>query len=439
MKLRSLAIPFTFLLACSTMSSGSRTPAGEAQHGGGAVTQAAVGARSPAELERLLADYDRLPPDSAERAPLAAAIDQVAGQRYATVSRLFWYDDLGAAKAAARASGKPILSLRMLGRLDEDLSCANSRFFRTTLYPDVAVAKLLHERFVLHWSSERNVPRVTVDFGDGRTIQSTVTGNSAHYVLDADGRLIDVLPGLYSPKVFQRELEVSLTVAAALAGKRGPDRTALLVAHHREQLQAMNARWGALPAIVMLNGTPQIMDKAAMAKHAALAQRATVSKARIEVPILQTVDLGVDPGQLPTDIALWVLIYGQLMGNATDATDGKLATVIDTRSRHLVDSMLAVSTTGERLDAGARAAIIDKLEESIAGDTAINEVRLRPQVRAHLIEQLERGDATFAEVNAWVYANVFHTPAEDQWMGLLPRDTFTGLPGGVVATVAPGR
>ncbi len=54
-----------------------------------------------------------------------------------------------------------------MGRLDEDLSCANSRFFRTTLYPDAAVADLLRDKFVLHWSSERDVPRVTVDFGDG--------------------------------------------------------------------------------------------------------------------------------------------------------------------------------------------------------------------------------------------------------------------------------
>ena len=35
----------------------------------------------------------------------------------------------------------------MLGRLDEELSCANSRYFRTTLYTNAEVSALLRERF----------------------------------------------------------------------------------------------------------------------------------------------------------------------------------------------------------------------------------------------------------------------------------------------------
>lgn len=92
----------------------------------------AVDAAGPAELERLLARHDALPAGP-DRDALAAAIDALAGQRHAVHSRLFWHRDLGAAKAVAAASGKPILSLRMLGRLDEELSCANSRFFRVVL------------------------------------------------------------------------------------------------------------------------------------------------------------------------------------------------------------------------------------------------------------------------------------------------------------------
>src|SRR5687767_532768 len=49
----------------------------------------------------------------------SAAIDAVAGQKDAYASRLYWYTDLDAAKATAQREGKPILSLRMLGRLDE--------------------------------------------------------------------------------------------------------------------------------------------------------------------------------------------------------------------------------------------------------------------------------------------------------------------------------
>jgi len=62
------------------------------------------------------------------------------------------------------------LSLRLLGRLDEDLSCANSRFFRISLYLNTEVSKLLRDRFILYWQSVRPAPRVTIDFGGGRKL-----------------------------------------------------------------------------------------------------------------------------------------------------------------------------------------------------------------------------------------------------------------------------
>jgi hypothetical protein len=160
----------------------------------------ALRARGPAAHEALLARLDAAV--GADRAPLAAALDRVAAQRDADVSRLYWYTDLEEAKRAAAGRGKPILSLRLLGRLDDELSCANSRFFRTTLYPNERVSKALRERFVLHWSSEREAPLVTIDFRDGRKVQRTVTGNSLHYVLDPQGRVLDAIPGLYTPEAF---------------------------------------------------------------------------------------------------------------------------------------------------------------------------------------------------------------------------------------------
>ena len=63
---------------------------------------------------------------------LRTALDEVSGQRDCHASRLFWYTDFDQAKAAAKREGKPILSLRLLGKLTDEYSCANSRFFRTT-------------------------------------------------------------------------------------------------------------------------------------------------------------------------------------------------------------------------------------------------------------------------------------------------------------------
>src|SRR5690349_11803443 len=106
------------VLLALALFQGHRTPAGE--------DVAGLRAEGPAALDRLLARYGARP-GGPEKEDLERTIDAVAAQRYATFSRLYWYTDLAAAEAAARASGRPILSLRMLGRLDEDYSCANSR------------------------------------------------------------------------------------------------------------------------------------------------------------------------------------------------------------------------------------------------------------------------------------------------------------------------
>ncbi|MFI5121041.1 MAG: hypothetical protein ACHQM4_11540 [Thermoanaerobaculia bacterium] len=149
----------------------------------------------------------RSEPSRPEWERLRAALDAVARQRDAAWSGLYWHTDLTAAKAAAAKEGKPILSLRLLGNLDEELSCANSRFFRTALYANAAISNELRSNWILQWESVRPVPKITIDFGDGRKLERTITGNSLHYVLSAGGALVDVLPGLWGPKDFLREIQ----------------------------------------------------------------------------------------------------------------------------------------------------------------------------------------------------------------------------------------
>ena len=161
--------------------------------------------RGPAGLQALMTQYageirahianpSAAPDEQWQR--IATALDTVAQQKNSYIAGLYWHTDLDSAKKASAASGKPILSLRLLGKLTDEFSCANSRFFRTVLYPNAAVSDVLRERFVLHWESVRPVPTVTIDFGDGRKLERTLTGNSIHYILDSQARPIDALPGL---------------------------------------------------------------------------------------------------------------------------------------------------------------------------------------------------------------------------------------------------
>jgi hypothetical protein len=171
---------------------------------------AALRDAGPAGLQTLIDKYPSA----------AAAIDAVAKQKDASVSRLYWYTDFEKACAAAKASGKPILSLRLLGNLDEEFSCANSRFFRTVLYANREVADTLRQNFILHWKSVRPAPKITIDFGDGRVMERTVTGNSIHYVLDSDGRVVDAIPGLFGPKTFLKVLSAAEQQAKRRDGLR---------------------------------------------------------------------------------------------------------------------------------------------------------------------------------------------------------------------------
>ncbi len=71
---------------------------------------------------------------------LSKVLDRVSQQKDSYLSGLYWYTDFAKAQDAARATNKPILSLRLLGKLSEEFSCANSRFFRTVLYSNQEVS-----------------------------------------------------------------------------------------------------------------------------------------------------------------------------------------------------------------------------------------------------------------------------------------------------------
>lgn len=232
------------------------------------------------------------------------ALDAVCAQRDAHATLLYWFTDLPAAIAEARRTQRPILSLRLLGRLDEELSCANSRFFRKSLYVDPAINRTLRERFVLHWASVRPVPKVTIEFGNGKTLVKTLTGNSAHLVLDAGGRVVDALPGLFSPEVFAQ----LLARAHAMAGE---DRRRLPILHRRELERPVVARRAPTPRAFAAS-------MIAPAKHA------------VELPVLRNVTMDVD-ADTRTNLELHAQVH-QLFAAGMDWT---IEQVVDWMYREL--------------------------------------------------------------------------------------------------------
>ena len=373
-----------------------------------------VRAGGPAALEQLLAKYDRMQP-GAERDELAQQIDQVAAQKHATVSRMYWYTDLASAKAAAQKAGKPILELRLLGRLDEELSCANSRIFRETLYAHTELSKWLRDHFILMWSTERPVPKVTIDFGDGRTIHTTTTGNSAHFIRDARGEVVDVLPGVYAPGPFRAELDKTLALIATLDGTDAAKRAQQVKQWHAQRAAASRFAWRGYTRGATGRQIAALMKDPPDQTAVERAQVVTVSKAYVEMP--QLAGFGADPGAIDEDeTAAWAMI-----GALQWKLDG--APILDASSKSLVVALHQagpVKSTRAELDA-----LIPRFEQHLVADSGLNELKLRPKIHAYLAEK----PAEFAALDTFLYGEVFNTPVADRWLGLLPRTDVTGLAG----------
>ncbi|MGI9516500.1 MAG: hypothetical protein ACR2NP_05625 [Pirellulaceae bacterium] len=75
------------------------------------------------------------------------------------------------------------------------------------LFSDETIADTINEQFEPVWVSLREVPRVTIDFGNGHVIRRTLHGNIATWICDSDGTAIDVLPGIYEPQSYLLNLQ----------------------------------------------------------------------------------------------------------------------------------------------------------------------------------------------------------------------------------------
>jgi len=354
---------------------------------------------------------------------LSMALDAVSQQKNSYLSGLYWYTDLGEAKAAARRAGKPILSLRLLGNLNEEFSCANSRFFRTILYSNAAISQILHERFVLHWKSVRPAPHVTIDFGDGRKLERTLTGNSIHYILDTEGHPIEALPGLYGPDAFLRAILATQKVFAKLKEAGGANPGQGLLSYRRERIQRLNASWltdiektggkapEGLSVIRRADGTPEALQ---------IAQLALV-KALTETTMLRALTGASESLGKITDEPAWRKIAQLHLADAE----------LDSRSIGLIwrQTHRVLTADGSRMTSQAAFEnLIEKLQLNVALDTVRNEYLMRTKLYAWLLE--DRGRSDIETFNKKVYSELFLTPASDPWLGLFTADTYMALDDG---------
>ena len=415
------AIPKTLVLKAVSENSAEAAPA-----------IAALRVQGPAGLNELLKTYAReideqvwhpLLAATPEWRRLSVALDEVSQQKDSYLSGLYWYTDFAQAKAAARAADKPILSLRLLGKLNEEYSCANSRFFRSVLYSNAEVSNLLRDKFILYWESERPAPRVTIDFGDGRKLERTVTGNSIHYVLDSNGNVIDALPGLYGPAAFMRSLN-EMEAVSKYWGKEpvAGDKHQPYWAYQQDRLRKITVEWlqdterigGKAPA-----GFTVYRDERGTATAMEVANRA-ITKMVTEASLLQGMTAGPEAlGKMTYDVAWNKIAQLHLADAQLDARSIGLIKR-QTQSGLLPDQSLLTPDI-------ALKTLIENLQTNIALDTVRNEYLLHTKLYAWLIADHQRSE--LGALNKRVYAELFLTPASDPWLGLFSPKVYTALEG----------
>jgi hypothetical protein len=260
---------------------------------------------------------------------------------------------------------------------------------------------------VLHWSSERPAPHVTIDMGDGRTIERTITGNSIHYVLDASGNVIDAIAGLHTPIDFAARL-ASARATAERCGVRLADRACLASAHGDALAQTALA-WSLMGDRVPSWDTLLADDAPAVAlPSAVMAMPLTIGKASIEMPMLRLVEPQPVPVAAPTPIA-WTVVG--VLSSTSSYTD-----VITDPAR-----ALARLKTGNVADG----ALLDATYQRTLEDSARNRFTLDRRLHAWLAAPEVAND--FASLNARVYTELFLTPASDPWLGLRAADDWDVL------------
>ena len=125
---------------------------------------------------------------------------------------------------------------------------------RTVLFSREDVAAVINRNFEAAWEMVRPVPIIRIDFGNGREVTRTLHGNIATYVCAADGQVLDILAGIYTPAVYMAQLQ-QFRLLANYAGQEGKEkRETRLRDYHRSQAEALKvnetpAQFVNMPAI----------------------------------------------------------------------------------------------------------------------------------------------------------------------------------------------
>jgi hypothetical protein len=257
---------------------------------------------------------------------------------------------------------------------------------------DPRFSAFVNANFVPAWQSARPVPRVTIDFGEGRVLKRTLTGNTILEVRLPDGRVVDAFPGVYTPEDLLPHLERSLALAERVIDLPASEAQAEIAQWHRSEFLSAAQ-------------TPRRREL-------------TLSKALVESPLLRA--LRLKPEEIPSaDVLEGEFGRGHAL-NPTFLTEPAAALAATTRlledlskkpdsvaqiRRRLLDLPADRQPTAEQIGAmGVRL------------DSRTNLNWARPAV--HLLFLTYQAPAAGLRVRDDVFEQVLHVSLKDPFLGL---------------------
>ena len=232
------------------------------------------------------------------------------------------------------------------------------------LFSNQEIANFINDNFEPCWKSVRDVPTVSIDFGNGKKLKRTLHDNIATFVCHRDGKVIDVLPGVYDPVAYKKQLE-DLKLASEFVLDRGHLSESKLLEYHHVRAETIKT-----------------------------GRQFSIRRKEIERTIS-----GVEK-----NMKIVLSPMERLRGSFNGA------------SRANAESLPAKTARSKTKQSKTTTAkIAETLNGRLAVDTKINETHRRQQIHGYI---LQKGLTTPDEMHKWLYREVLHADLDDPYMGL---------------------
>ncbi len=248
------------------------------------------------------------------------------------------------------------------------------------LLSDDRVREFLRTRVVPVWESVRPVPKVSIDFGDGRVLNRTLKGNTVVWLCDPRGNVVDAYPGVYVPQAFLSEIE------KGLAFMRSGDPSSVGAWHRSLLGERIEAE-----------------------------RRTTMGKAYVETPLLNALGLTANGKRLGRPVAAGAENLSlSLTAESSQATyQNLIAGIVD-----MSEAPMAPETVRASLGSpGKPAPTPEKVERRVAQMDSNQSVRLlRPAM--HLLLSMQTHPFRPSDLRDRVFKEILKVDIGDPYLGL---------------------